>query len=77
MPMSGFVVGFPLKRKTTIQVNKVVLCSNNDGMEKLTSFLRIEGWRLIENYQLFQFKFPINSGIDLPIPTLSVFPSEM
>lgn len=45
-------------------------------MEKL-SFLRTEGWQLIENDQLFQLKFPINSGIDLPIPTLSVFPSEM
>lgn len=36
--MSGFVVGFSLKGKTTVQVNKVVLCSNNDGMEKLTFF---------------------------------------
>lgn len=75
--MSGFMVSFSLKRKTIIQVNKVVLCSKSDGMEKLTFFLRIEGWQLIENYQLFQFKFPINSGVDLPIPTLSVFPSEM
>lgn len=74
--MSGFAVGSFPKRKTIIYVNKVVLCSNSDRMEKL-SFLRTEGWQLIENYQLFQLKFPINSGIDLPIPTLSVFPSEM
>lgn len=74
--MSGFVLASFPKRKTIIYVNKVVLCSNSHRMEKL-SFLRTEGWQLIENDQLFQLKFPINSGIDLPIPTLSVFPSEM
>lgn len=75
--MSRFTVGFSPRRKTILQVNKVGLCSSSDGMEKLTFFLRIEGWQLIEDYQLFQFKFPINSGTDLPIRALSVFPSEM
>lgn len=74
--MARFAVGFSPRRKTIIQVNKVGLRSSRGGMEKLT-FLRIEGWQLIEDYQLFQFKFPINSGTDLPIRALSVFPSEM
>lgn len=73
--MSGFVVGFSLKRKTILQVNKVVLCSNSDGMEKL-SFSKNR--RVATDRKLSVISVQVSySGIDLPIPTLSVFPCEM